>query len=213
MLKKLICATLSATILTLALASCGTTQTDETSAQSAAATDAATDAVTEAAVEDEETADVTAVQVLEEVTAAIENLPAGKTYEPANSPIDALTFHTVFMEDKDITFNEEGTDIIYPPIMDKITDYAIFIANGKSPIAVDVFKLADSADRDSVKQMCQDHINQIDGLMEGYDYEGVLAAVKANNGQTVYAKGNYVVMLSVLDPETAISAIDDILKK
>lgn len=213
MLKKLICATLSATILTLALASCGTTQTDETSAQSAAATDAATDAVTEAVVEDEETADVTAVQVLQAVTAAIENLPAGKTYDSANSPIDALTFHTIFMEDKDITFNEEGTDIIYPPIMDKITDYAIFIANGKSPIAVDVFKLADSADRDSIKQMCQDHINQIDGLMEGYDYEGVLAAVKANNGQTVYAKGNYVVMLSVLDPAAATTAIDNILKK
>lgn len=213
MLKKIICALLSALVLTSVLASCSGEATDtsaETKADTASASDTATSADTQA---DEQIANVKALQVLDSVIAALTDMPSGKKYDSETSPLDALTFHSLFMEDKDITFSEDGSEIIFPPVMDKIADYAMFIANGKNPVTIDVFVVKNASDVDEVKLMCQDHINQIKGLMEGYDYDGILAAITANNGQTVYVKGNYVIMLSVLNPAAATAAVDSVLVK
>ncbi len=213
MLKKIICVLLSALMLTSALASCsgdGSSTSADTNADTASASDAATSADTDAV---EQIANVKAIQVLDAVIASLTDMPSGKKYDSETSKLDALTFHSLFMEDKDITFSEDGSEIIFPPVMDKIADYAMFIANGKNPITIDVFVVKNASDVDEVKLMCQDHINQIKGLMEGYDYDGILAAITANNGQIVYTKGNYVIMLSVLEPAKATAAVDSILVK
>ncbi len=215
MLKKLLCAIIIGAMAVCCYA-CGgdgatttnaNTSSADTNAQTSASeneqsTDAQTDAQT---VIIEETADVSAVELLEAVLSSIENLPDGVRYDSADNAIPAINFCSLF--GGEIEFDDD-LNPIYPEIMNKIDSYAMHIASGKSPICVDVFKLKDGQDRSAVTAICEKHHQQIKDMMFGYDQEGVMEQVENAKGQVVYAKGKYVVMLSVLDPSAAIAKID-----
>lgn len=216
MFKKLLCAILASAMAVCAFASCSSDDDKTTVANTDNSTSAATGAQTDKAGDDtsaeiviEETADVDVTALLDAIVASIENAPEGVVYTSKDNPIPATNFCSLF--GGDIQFDDDFNPI-YPEIMNKIDSYAMRIANGKNPISVDVFKLKNGQDREAVSAICRTHQAEIEQMMFGYDGEGIMASVKSNNGQVVYAKGTYVIMLSVLDPAGATAAIDAALK-
>ena len=222
MIKKLIAAILlSATVISAV--SCANDSADTTAGETtpdtavgtSAETDEETTADTEAAGEtaegttgssDAPAADNPAVDLLNAIKEAGKNMTLANVYDSVNSPLSAINFVSSFGGEIDF---DENFEPIYPEIINKIDAYAFLMPVGKSPIEIDVFKVKDTADVDAVKTLCEDRIQKIkDSDIEVYSQEVCDLIFPL---MTVYAKGDYVVMISVENPDDVKAAVDTAL--
>ena len=223
MIKKLIAALLvSATVITLV--SCMDSSTDtganetkaDTAADTAVDTSAETAEQTDKAEETEDgmttgtsdapASDNPAVNLLNTIKQAGENMTLANVYDSVDAPLSAINFVSFFGGEIDF---DENFEPIFPEILSKIEAYAFLMPVGKSPIEIDVFKVKDTADIDAVKDLCQDRIQRIkesDIKVYSPDVCDVIFPL-----MTVYAKGDYVMMISVENPEDVKAAADTAL--
>ncbi len=177
-----------------------------TSAETSADTDGAKD--TEATDETNGTTDVptsdnSAAILLNTLKEAGENMTLANVYDSTNSPLSAINFVSSFGGEIDF---DENFEPIYPEIMNKIEEYAFLMPVGKSPIEIDVFKVKDVADVDAVKTLCEDRIQKIkDSDIKVYSPDECDRIFPL---MTVYAKGSYVMMISVENPDAVKAAAD-----
>lgn len=182
----------------------------ETSVETVADTDSAKD--TEASNEttggtDAPASDNSAVILLNALKEAGENMTLANIYDSTNSPLSAANFVSSFGGEIDF---DENFEPIYPEIMNKIEEYAFLMPAGKSPIEIDVFKVKDAADVDAVKTLCEDRIQKIkDSDIKVYSPDECDRIFPL---MTVYAKGNYVMMISVENPDAVKAAADAAIK-
>lgn len=178
----------------------------ETAADTAADTDGAKD--TEASDETNGNTDVpasdnSAAILLNTIKEAGENMTLANVYDSTNSPLSAINFVSSFGGEIDF---DENFEPIYPEIMNKIEEYAFLMPVGKSPIEIDVFKVKDAADVDAVKTLCEDRIQKIkDSDIKVYSPDECDRIFPL---MTVYAKGSYVMMISVENPDAVKAAAD-----
>lgn len=217
MFKKILSALLvSATVVSLV--SCAgeskDTSADSTPADTTLGTTAETTAETNEndstadteASENVPTADITAVALLDALKAAGENMTLANVYDSTNSPLSAINFVSSFGGEVDF---DENFEPIYPEVMNKIAEYAFLMPVGKSPIEIDVFKVKNAADVEEVKDLCEDRIQKIkesDIKVYSPDVCDLIFPL-----MTVYAKGNYVMMISVENPDAVKAAADTAL--
>ncbi len=223
MIKKLIAALL-VSMTVISAVSCANDSADTTagettpdtapttSAETAGETTADNDTAgeTEAAgttdTSDAPAADNSAVDLLNVLKAAGKNMTLANVYDSVNSPLSAINFVSSFGGEVDF---DENFEPIYPEIMGKIAEYAFLMPVGKSPIEIDVFKVKDAADVDAVKDLCEDRIKKIkesDIKVYSPDVCDLIFPL-----MTVYAKGDYVMMISVENPDDVKAAADTAL--
>lgn len=220
-MKKMIALLLASATL-ISLVSCGGDSTDTTSAQADTAavtevSDTAENAPTDTASDEtsapsapstEDVADISATALLDALKAAATNLPEGAVSDNVNAPLAPINFVSCFGGEIEFDDNLEPS---YPEIMGKISEYAFLMPYGKSPVEIDVFKVANAEDVEDVKKLCEDRITKIkesDIKVYSPDVCDVIFPL-----MTVYAKGNYVMMISVENPDAVKAAADTALAK
>lgn len=147
--------------------------------------------------------DNSAAVLLNTLKEAGENMTLANVYDSTNSPLSAINFVSSFGGEIDF---DENFEPIYPEIMNKIEEYAFLMPVGKSPIEIDVFKVKDAADVDAVKDLCEDRIKKIkESDIKVYSPDECDRIFPL---MTVYAKGSYVMMISVENPDAVKAAAD-----
>ncbi len=218
MFKKILSAILiSLTVVSAVSCTNGSNDTTvgETSPDTAAETNADTEEAKETAEgetndegetdgeSDVPASDNDAAILLNAIKDASENMTLANVYDSTNSPLSAINFVSSFGGEVDF---DENFEPIYPEIMNKIEEYAFLMPVGKSPIEIDVFKVKDVADVDAVKELCEDRIQKIkESDIKVYapdECDRIFPLM------TVYAKGSYVIMISVENPDAVKTAAD-----
>ena len=222
-MKKRIIAALLVSAAVISLASCSgnsaETGANGTAADTAAESSAVTDGTEDETTAETNASDVTdgeetdgadapaaanaAIDLLNVLKDAGANMTLANVYDSVNSPLSAINFVSSFGGEVDF---DENFEPIYPEILDKIEAYAFLMPVGKSPIEIDVFKVKDAADVEAVKDLCEDRIQKIkDSDIKVYSPDVCDLIFPL---MTVYAKGEYVMMISVENPDDVKAAAD-----
>lgn len=219
MFKRILSALL-VSLTVISAASCGNGEADttvgETTPDTAVGTTADTDGAKETealegtgvpeetnGTSDTPAADNSAAVLLNTLKAAGENMTLANVFDSTNSPLSAINFVSSFGGEIDF---DENFEPIYPEVYNKISEYAFLMPVGKSPIEIDVFKVKDPADIEDVKKLCEDRIKKIkESDIKVYSPDECDRIFPL---MTVYAKGSYVMMISVENPDAVKAAAD-----